>query len=677
MKTAEAKLRMQELASILHDASYRYYVLSQPTLSDAEYDRLFRELENLEAEFPELRQPDSPCLRVGAIPAAQFVSVPHAKPMLSLSNAMNEEELLAFDQQVRKFLEDAGEPASNLTYSVELKFDGVALSLRYQEGVLTQALTRGDGISGEDITHNVRTIRSVPLRLRQAEDVPEVLEVRGEVVFSKQAFHLFNEERIQGGEEPFANPRNAASGSLRQLDSKETARRKLSFYAYGVGAFEGQGLPDTHSATLQYLQSVGFQCSPFLKKAQTAAELCALYREALQVREQLPFEVDGLVVKVESIAMQEKLGFRQRSPRWATAAKFAPVEEHTRLLDIIVQVGRTGAVTPVALLEPVRVGGVVVSRATLHNEDEIRRKDLRIGDLVVVRRQGDVIPAVAAAVVSARTGQEREFLFPANCPHCNSLLQRPEGEAVSRCVNQSCPARIEQRILHYASRLGMDIEGLGEKWVAILVARGLVRDLAGIYSLSRAQLLELPRMGEALADKLLLAIEKSKSRPLARFIFALGIRHVGERTAATLARASCDIHGFLSLTHAKLETIPDIGEETAAAVNEFIGKQQHVEEIQALLALGVKPAAAEAHATGPLTGLTFVLTGTLPTLSRQEAQALIEAAGGKVSGSVSKKTSFVVAGVEAGSKLDKAQALSVPILDEEGFRKVLARGPTP
>jgi DNA ligase (NAD+) len=587
MNRAEAQERITQLILELEDACYRYYVLSQPTLSDAEYDRRFRELEKLELDFPDLVRSDSPTQRVGATPAAGFVTAAHTIPMLSLTNAMDGVEIQSFDEQVRRFLSDQSAAEAALEYSIELKFDGVAVSLRYEGGVLQQALTRGDGLSGEDITQNIRTVLSVPLRLR-GPHVPDVLEVRGEVVFSKEAFNRLNAERLQAGEEPFANPRNAASGSLRQLDSRETAKRKLSFYAYGLGVVQGWSLPATHAECLHVLQKLGFQISPYLRAAKSGEELVAVYAEANQLRETLPFEVDGLVIKVNSLSLQEKLGFRQRSPRWAVAAKFAAVEEHTRLLDIVVQVGRTGAITPVAVLEPVQVGGVVVSRATLHNEDEIKRKDLRIGDLVVVRRQGDVIPAVVSAVTAARTGAEREFQFPRTCPECSCPLERPHGEAVSRCVNQSCPARIEQKVLHFASRNAVDIEGLGEKWVALLIENNLIENLSDIYKLSKEQILSLPRTGDVFAEKLLSAITRSKNVPFNRFIFALGLRHVGERTALILARFCRNIESFLGLSLEVLEGIPEVGTETAASVWAYVNSKEGQEEVKQLIAVGVQ-----------------------------------------------------------------------------------------
>lgn len=670
MPSSNAQKRIDELIAELNDASYRYYVLSQPTLSDAEYDRRYRELESLETEHPELIRPDSPTRRVGAVPSEGFETVPHTVPMLSLNNAMDEDELQEFDAQVRRFLEKEGKGES-VEYSIEHKFDGVAVSLTYAEGYFVRALTRGDGYQGEDITPNAKTIRSIPLKLRGGK-LPKLLEVRGEVLFLKEDFERYNEERVAAGEEVFANPRNAASGTLRQLDPQVTAKRRLSFFAYGVGAHEGFTLPQTHGETLRAVWEFGFQKSPLLLSAQNVEGLLAAYRQASAARANLPFEVDGMVVKVNSYRLQEILGFRQRSPRWAIAAKFPPVEENTRLLDIVVQVGRTGAVTPVAVLDPVKVGGVVVSRATLHNQDEIERKDLRIGDLVVVRRQGDVIPAVVAHVPAARTGSEQVFSFPTHCPVCATKLIRPDDEAVHRCPNPHCPAQIEQRLLHFASRNGMDIEGLGDKLVALLLEHGLLTDLASIYDLSLEKLVELPRMGELSSKNLLAAIEKSKRAPLNKFLFALGIRHVGERTALILARFCSTIENFRSLTEERLGGVREIGEETTRAIVSYLSDPQEKAMLDRLLSKGLDVQPVEAVQENRFMGKTFVLTGTLSTMSRGEAEKRIEALGGKSSSSVSKKTDFVVVGAEPGSKYEKAKTLGVKILDEEEFIKLVS-----
>lgn len=667
---SEYKKRIDKLVEELNEASYRYHVLAQPTISDAEYDRRYRELEALEAEHPDYVRADSPTKRVGDVPLSGFNTARHVIPMLSLNNAMDEEELREFDAQVRRFLGGRFEESDVIEYSLEHKFDGVAISLTFENGYFARALTRGDGYEGEDVTQNVRTIRTVPLKVR-AKSAPRLLEVRGEVLFLKQDFERYNEERIKAGEEAFANPRNAASGTLRQLDSRITAQRRLAFYCYGVGAHEGFSLPATHFDTIQKLSELGFQKSPFLKVARGGEELIQAYREANEKRNSLPFEVDGMVVKVNSYALQEQLGFRQRSPRWAIAAKFAAVEENTKLRDIIVQVGRTGAVTPVALLEPVRVGGVVVSRATLHNEDEIARKDLRIGDTVVVRRQGDVIPAVVAHVAAARTGSEKVFVFPDRCPECDTKLVKPDGEVVRRCPNRKCPAKLEQRILHYAGRNGVDIEGLGDKLVALLLEHELITDIASLYDVTLQRLLELPRMGELSSQNLLDAIEKSKKVPLNKFIFALGIRHVGERTALILARHCSTFERFRKLTEEELLSIREIGEETAKAIVSYLSDPSEQAMLDRLLSKGLKIQRAEAVKENRFEGKTFVLTGTLQSMSRADAEKRIEALGGKAGSSVSKKTDYVVVGAEPGSKFEKAKELGVSILSEDQFRDLV------
>ncbi|NDC37268.1 MAG: NAD-dependent DNA ligase LigA [Proteobacteria bacterium] len=660
---ADIKARIDALVTDLNEHAYCYYVLAQPSISDAEYDRRFRELEKLEAEYPTLRRPDSPTQRVGGAPLEGFTTVRHRIPMLSLNNAMNAGEVREFYDQVRRFLKD---DSCEIEFTVEHKFDGVAVTIAYQDGLFTSAATRGDGYEGEDITANIRTVKSVPLRLR-GNSLPRYLEVRGEVLFLKEAFESYNAERVAHSEEPFANPRNAAAGSLRQLDPTETAKRPLTFFAYGVGDVEGTKLPTTHYETLRLVEQFGFSVSSSLKVASGALALEQEYHNAAAARASLPFEVDGVVLKVNSLALQEQLGFRQRSPRWAIAAKFPPVEENTKLIDIIVQVGRTGAITPVAVLKPVRVGGVVVARATLHNEDEIRRKGIKIGDTVVVRRQGDVIPAVVSVVIPKRSGDEREFVFPTQCPECQTKLVRPADEAVARCPNLHCPAKTEQRILHFASRNGADIRGLGDKAVALLLEHNMLSDISSVYDLEEAKLASLPRMGDLSAKNLITAIEGSKHLPLNKFIFALGIRHVGERTAMSIAKHCRSIEKFLALQEDEIRTIPDVGAETAGAIASYLANPTEVGMIRRLIGKGITPEApAEAQAT-TLAGKTFVLTGTLATLSREDAQAKIEAASGKVSSSVSKKTSYVVAGADPGSKLTKAEELGVPVLSEEQF----------
>lgn len=658
--------KIDALVEELNDHCYRYYVLAQPTISDAEYDLKFRELEALERQHPDLIRNDSPTQRVGAQPAQGFATVKHAVPMLSLTNAMDEAELTEFDAQVRRFLED---DARQITYAVENKFDGVAVNLRYSYGEFVSGTTRGDGYQGEDITQNLKTIKAIPLRLRleSQEVMPPRLEIRGEVLFEKTAFQELNAERVANLAEPFANPRNAAAGTLRQLDSRIVAKRPLTFFAYGFGDVVGWFVPESHFDSMLAVEKLGFKHSPFLRRVSGAGGLLEAYRQGLSQRDSLPFEVDGLVVKVDSRALQEQLGFRQRSPRWAVAAKFPPVEANTRLLDIIIQVGRTGALTPVAVLEPVKVGGVVVSRATLHNEDEIKRKGLLIGDTVVVRRQGDVIPAVVAVVMGKRDGNERAFVFPSSCPVCNAQVVRPEGEAVTRCPNPRCPEKTQARILHYASRNGADIEGLGEKIVELLLDRGLVKDIADLYELRAEQLIGLPGFAELSANNLIDAIAKSRTVALNKFIFALGIVHVGERSAFTLARAFGTLERFRQATETQLLEVEDIGEETARSIVSFLNDPTETHMLERLLTLGMTVTPVDQPKDGSLTGKVFVLTGTLPSLSRKEAEERILARGGKVSGSVSKKTSFVLAGDEAGSKLEKAQQLGVPVIDEAQF----------
>lgn len=660
------KEKIDSLVNDLNDHCYRYYVLSNPSISDAEYDRLFRELQKLEQEYPQYIRSDSPSQRIGAIAKSGFKSVAHRQPMLSLNNAMNAQELEDFNQQILRFLDKHGKTDVEVEYCVEYKFDGVAVSLIYINGIFEQGLTRGDGEIGEEITQNLRTIKSIPLKLRSQNELVGLVEVRGEVLFMKKAFERFNDERVNKGEEAFANPRNAASGSLRQLDSKETASRPLNFFAYGFGAVDALQLPDTHWESIHLLKNMGFKVSPLFNKAKGAG-IIALYQEAERTRAELPFEVDGIVVKVDSIELQRTLGFRQRSPRWAIAAKFEPVEENTKLLDIAVQVGRTGALTPVAYLSPVRVGGVVVSRATLHNEDEIQRKDLRIGDTVVVRRQGDVIPAVVTALVNLRNGSEREFVFPDTCPECGTKVVRQEGEAVRRCLNKHCPAKLEQRLIHFASRNAADIEGLGEKMVTLLLENKLVSDIASLYQISYQDLVKLPRMGELSSKNLINALDKSKNIALNKLIFALGIRHVGEKTALSLARYCKTIEAFINLTETDLEKIPDIGNETSQAIISYLNNPEEMTMLRKLLSFDFQIIAPKEAISSNIQGKSFVLTGALEELSREQAAEKILELGGKVSSAVSKKTDYVVVGSDPGSKATKAKQLGVKILNEQDF----------
>jgi DNA ligase (NAD+) len=676
---ATAISAINQLVTTLNEHAYRYYVLSQPTVSDAEYDALFRELQDLESKYPELVRADSPTQRVGGKPLDGFSTVRHALPMLSLDNAMNEDEVRGFDDQVRRFLAKDSREHAEVEYTVECKFDGVAVSLRYQDGMLERAATRGDGTTGEDVTANVKTIKAIPLKLRSQSALRGTFEVRGEVLFRKKEFEALNAERLTQGLESFANPRNAASGSLRQLDPRETAKRPLWFFAYGVGVVESDdpllaNLPSQPlTKAMQVVAELGFSISPGFTSVHGVDALISEYRRAEQERESLPFEVDGLVIKVNDPGLQEQLGFRQRSPRWAVAAKFKPVEAITTLEDIAIQVGRTGALTPVAVLTPVRVGGVVVSRATLHNQDEIDRKGLLLGDRVVVRRQGDVIPAVVAPVTASRTGNERKFIFPLCCPECGTPAEREPGEAVARCPNPGCPAKLHNRILHFASRDAMDIEGLGDKMVALLLEHSLVVDLPSLYNLSERVLSSLPRMGELSSANLVAAIQSSRNRPLDRFIFALGIRHVGSKTAQTLARHCETIDRFMALTHDELLSIDEIGPETARAVHSFIHDVREQQLVAQLRAHGVEPerVVRKQSTGGTFAGVTFVLTGTFATMSRKDAEQRIIEAGGKVSSSVSKKTSYVVAGESPGSKLQSAGELGIPVISEESLLEML------
>jgi DNA ligase (NAD+) len=669
-KDEEKKSRIEWLTKELKRHSDLYYQKQAPEVSDAEYDRMMRELEALEGEYPELRQPDSPTYRVGASPLEAFQSVRHREPMLSLDNAMNEEELGAFLERTERFLSKI-EGGAECTWTAEYKFDGVAVSLTYEDGVFMQGLTRGDGEVGEDVTENLRTVRAIPLTLA-GEHVPSGrLEVRGEVLFQIADFLALNERRVEAGEPPFANPRNAASGSLRQLDSRITAKRPLSFFAYALMEEGGEALPESHYESIHFLQALGFQVSPLFSRCTGGDELKAIYRDAIARRETLPFEVDGLVVKVNELEVQRELGAKERSPRWAIAVKFPPVEENTLLKDIHIQVGRTGALTPVAELEPVRVGGVIVSRATLHNEDEIRRKGILIGDTVVVRRQGDVIPAVVTFIPGKRTGREREFHFPKECPVCGTQVVRPEGEAVIRCPNTRCPAKSVQRIIHFGSRNALDIEGLGEKMVHLLVDAGLIRDIADLYTLEAESIAALPRMGTKSAENLIAALEQSKKVSFSKFLFALGIRHVGERTAKIIAQATGGIEALRALTEAELLALPEVGPEIAQSVLDFLASEEEQSLLDRLIESGfVFEREAVIAENAPFAGKTFVLTGTL-SVSRDVVKDEIETLGGKVSSSVSGKTDYVVAGEAAGSKRDKAQKLGVTILSEEEFRELV------
>ncbi len=672
-----------ELHKVLHQHAHRYYVLDDPSVPDAEYDRLFRELQALEAAHPELLTPDSPTQRVGGKPLDQFASVRHKVPMLSIRTETDTEATGAknFDTRVRKEL-GLAESDPPVEYVAELKFDGLAMSLRYENGILVQAATRGDGEVGEDVTQNIRTINQIPLRL--PADAPPVMEVRGEVYMRRADFEALNEKQrekiAQGakGEKTFVNPRNAAAGGVRQLDPALAARRRLSFFAYGLGDIsppeEGGPAFETHFQLLLTLRSWGFPVAAQTQLAQGAPELIAFHQAIGKQRDSLPYDIDGVVYKVNSLALQKKMGFVTREPRWTVAHKYPAQEQLTTVQAIEVQVGRTGKLTPVAKLAPVFVGGVTVTNATLHNEDEARRKDVRVGDTVVVRRAGDVIPEVVSVLLEKRVKDAPQFTMPRKCPVCGSDAVREEGEADYRCTGGLfCGAQRKEAILHYAHRRAVEVEGLGDKLVEQLVDANVIRTLPDLYKLGLTALASLDRMAEKSANNLLEALEKSKQTTLPRFLFGLGIRHVGEATAKELARHFGKLDAIMDATEEQLLEVSDVGPIVAQSIRTFFEQPHNREVVEQLRACGVTWEEGEpaARAPQPLSGKTFVITGTLPTLSRDEAKDRVEAAGGKVAGSVSKKTDYVVAGEEAGSKLVKAQALGVPVIDEAALLALL------
>jgi len=659
--------RVMQLRGEIETYNYHYYVLDAPTIPDAEYDRLLRELQQLEVTYPQLVSADSPTQRVGATPLSSFSSVQHRLPMLSLNNAFSDEELRDFDQRTCKGLD-----ISTVSYTAEPKLDGLAVSLRYEKGLLVQAATRGDGRSGEDITQNIRTIPSVPLKLIGSA-YPQLLEVRGEVYLSRSGFEILNKRQLEKAEKPFANPRNAAAGSLRQLDSRITASRPLVMDCYAVGYVEGGELPERHSDILFALKSWGLRVNNQVKTVAGVEGCLQYYRKILDERDQLDYEIDGVVYKVDALDQQQQLGFVSRAPRWAIAHKFPAQEELTKLIDIDIQVGRTGALTPVARLEPVFVGGVTVTNATLHNEDEIKLKDIRIGDTVVVRRAGDVIPQIVSVVLDRRPDDSAQFVMPKACPVCGSDVLRAEGEAVLRCTGGLyCGAQRKEAIKHFSSRRALDIEGLGDKLVEQLVDEKLIKHVADIYSLQREQLVKLERMGEKSADKLLEALEKSKSTALARFIYALGVREVGETTAQILATHLGSLEALMSADEERLLQIPEVGPIVAAHIIAFFHQEHNRDVISALKKKGLHwNDVVQNNQSQVLSGKTFVLTGTLESLNRDQAKARLQALGAKVSGSVSSKTHCVVAGTEAGSKLEKAEALGVKVMTEVEFLEMI------
>ncbi len=667
MKEPVAK-RVENLRSQLERHEYLYYVLDQPEITDAEYDRLMRELRDLEQGNPELQSPDSPTQRVGGKPREGFVKVPHSSPMLSLDNALNEAELREFDARVRALLKTQA-----YEYVAELKLDGLSMAAYFSNDRLQQALTRGDGRIGEDVTENARTIRSFPLRIKKNAISGNQFEVRGEVVMQRRSFERLNEERERAGLSPFANPRNAAAGGLRALDPAITALRKLDYFAYFLMR-EGRPLLPSQWQTLEALTAAGFKVNPHRKRCSGLDELLDFIHEWETKRDSLPYETDGVVAKIDSVEQQERLGWTAKAPRWAIAFKYPARQASTTLENIEVQVGRTGTLTPVAHLRPVCVSGVTVSRATLHNEDEIARLGVEIGDTVLIERSGDVIPRVVRVIEPAK--HRRPFRMPASCPVCGAHVVREQGEAASRCMNTNCPARLRESLLHFASRGVMDIDGLGEALVDQLLSRGLVHNIGDLYTLTEDKLLELERMGKKSAAKVIQNIDRSRSQPLPRVLNGLGIPFVGERTAQILADHFGSVDVIAAASPEQLQEANEVGPKVADAIRQFFAEVRNRELIERLRAAGLRfTAPKQAKKQGPLTGITFVLTGTLPNLTREDAKLRIETAGGKISGSVSTKTSYVIAGEEAGSKLDKAREMKIPVIDEAGLLAMLDRKP--
>jgi len=666
MASEAIKKRAEKLREEIEYHNYRYYVLDQPEISDAQYDRLMRELEKLEDEYPELRSPNSPTQRVGAPPLESFEIVRHTLPMLSLANAFDESEARDFDKRVKKFLGSS----ANITYVAEPKLDGLAVELVYERGQFVVGSTRGDGVNGENITQNLRTIKTIPLQLIRKEiPAPERFEVRGEVIIQLKKFKELNRKREEMEEPLFANPRNAAAGSVRQLDSKITAARPLKIYCYGVGEVRGRTFK-THSEILQTFPKWGLRTNPNIQRCQNIDEVLEYYHKMNEKREALPYEIDGIVIKVDRLDLQARLGEIARSPRWALAFKFQPKQETTKILDIIVQVGRTGALTPVAVMEPVKVGGVEVSRATLHNQDEIDKKDVRVGDTVVIQRAGDVIPEVVQVITSKRKGTEKKFRMPSKCPVCGAEVIK--DEAIHRCNGLDCPAQLKGRIKHFASKRAMNIEGLGVKLTDQLVEKGLIKDVADIYYVNKKELIELERMADKSAQNIIDAIEKSKTKPLSKFLYALGIRHVGETTAEDLARHFPRLDDLFHLSEEDLMEIEGIGPEVAASVIQFFRDKKNKESIELLKKAGVKVIEPKIKEKGKLTGKTFLFTGTLKTFGREEARNLVESLGGMTASSVSKKVDYVVVGEDPGSKSEKTKELGIKTLTEEEFKKIVS-----
>lgn len=671
-KETDPARRIRELSDEIEAHNYRYYVLDEPVISDQEYDRLLRELIDLEQAFPELAAPDSPTQRVGAEPVESFGKVEHRAPMLSLANAFSEEELRAFHKRVRGLLE-----VDQLEYITEFKIDGLAVALTYENGTLVRGATRGNGAVGEDVTANLRTIRTIPLRLR-GDRFPAVVEVRGEAYFPVSGFERVNADRVAAGENPFANPRNAAAGTLRQLDSRITASRPLAFFGYSIGFIEGgEREPATQAEVLAQLSAWGFSTTPRHRVHSTVEEVLEYCAEWQEKRDSLDFEIDGVVVKVNRLDFQERLGSVSRDPRWAIAFKFPGRVATTRLLEIRLNVGRTGTLNPYAILEPVEVGGVTIRTATLHNEDDIRRKDIREGDMVVIKRAGDVIPQVVEPLKEQRTGQEKVFSYPKSCPVCASAVVREEGDAMAYCPNQQCPAQQLESLKHFVSQGAMDIRGLGPQTLEKLISKGLIASAADLYRLKPEEVLQLEGFKERSVENLMTSLENSKSRPPARVLFALGIRHVGESIAQLLVGHFGGIEPLASASSEELAEVQGVGPEIAKSVQGYFSVRQNLEFVQSLKALGLQFVLPrkEAAAAQVFEGLAFVVTGTLPTLARNEAKEYIVSRGGAVRGSVSGNTNYVVVGEDPGSKFDKARELGIPILDEAGLRRLAGEGP--
>lgn len=670
MVDSKVKQRLDALREEINAHNYSYYVLDNPEVPDSEYDRLLQELSDIEKKYPELITPDSPTQRVGAIPLDSFAEVKHEVPMLSLGNAFSDQDMIDFDKRIREGVEQ-----DNIEYAAEPKLDGLAISLLYRNGLLERAATRGDGRTGEDVTLNIRTIEAIPLKLR-GKDFPPLIEVRGEVVMPKTGFEKLNRQQIEKGEKPFVNPRNAAAGSLRQLDPKVTATRPLSFYSYGIGLIEGIALPKKHSDMMEKIKSWGLRINPESRVVKGSKGCLDYYEQLATKRNDLPDEIDGIVYKVNDIKFQDIMGFVSRAPRWAIARKFPAQEEMTTLLDIDVQVGRTGALTPVARLEPVFVGGVTVSNATLHNQDEIDRLDVRIGDTVIVRRAGDVIPQIVSVVKSKRQGKPRRFHLPETCPVCGSETARFEDEAVTFCTGGLfCEAQRKEAIKHFASRRAMNIDGLGDKLVEQLVDEGLIHTIADLYQLKVEDLIKLERMAEKSAKNLVASLEKSKTTTLARFIFSLGIHSIGETTAQTLANHFSTLENIMNASEENLLQVPDVGPIVAENLLTFFKQEHNTEVVESLLSVGINWPKIKKKSLDeqPLAGKSFVVTGTLETMGRNDAKAALQELGAKVSGSVSKKTDYVVVGENPGSKAIKATELGITILDEKAFISLLGK----